>query len=408
MAILRVTAELIAGLVFDQALTGRCLGLARQDVRLTLEELVELLARVGARSPSRTEATAAALQRAHAMLAHEGGAAQISDRMFFRALGFDETRSVDVSAFEQADHIHDLNTPGLAAKLPGPVDFALETGTAEHVFHIPNYLRNIGEVLAPGGVALHIVPAHGFMDHGFYQFSPTLFLDYYSANRFDLLDLVLITTDTDDWSRWRIQRYEPGEFDRADRSRFRDRYVVVAVAARKRADSTSDAIPQQRIYSASEAWRQESAKQVIAGTRDLGALHGPFHHDQGFCWRAELAPDVGPADTVQLAMRSQLVLCEDARPLGPAHAPHASIRTHGAGGYSHWDGELLFSTSDNSDPNENGRRYSVRARDSSSIVGIFDTTDGLNRGGARNRSTPAGGGRGMKGLLRDWFSVRRR
>jgi hypothetical protein len=51
---------------------------------------------------------------------------------------------------------------------------------------------------------------------------------------------------------------------------------------------------------------------------------------------------------------------------------HDDIRALGGGRYSHWIGSdqgtpdgvlessLYFSASDNSDPNENGRRYSIR------------------------------------------------
>ena len=56
---------------------------------------------------------------------------------------------------------------------------------------------------------------------------------------------------------------------------------------------------------------------------------------------------------------SRLVVFEDGRPLGPGHASHADIRALGYGRYSHWGGEVYFSTSDNSDPRQNGRRYTV-------------------------------------------------
>jgi hypothetical protein len=53
-------------------------------------------------------------------------------------------------------------------------------------------------------------------------------------------------------------------------------------------------------------------------------------------------------------------MLEDGKPLGPAHALHHSIARDGGGRYSHWAGNtLLFSASDNSDPNANGRSYSI-------------------------------------------------
>lgn len=56
---------------------------------------------------------------------------------------------------------------------------------------------------------------------------------------------------------------------------------------------------------------------------------------------------------------SRLVVLEDGRPLGPAHAPHDEVRQLGGGRFSHWAGYLLFSTSDGSDPRSNGRTYTL-------------------------------------------------
>jgi hypothetical protein len=55
---------------------------------------------------------------------------------------------------------------------------------------------------------------------------------------------------------------------------------------------------------------------------------------------------------------------EDGRELGPAQVTHDQVRETGMGASSHWlfgDGPRMFwSTSDNSDPNTNGRRYEFR------------------------------------------------
>lgn len=57
-------------------------------------------------------------------------------------------------------------------------------------------------------------------------------------------------------------------------------------------------------------------------------------------------------------------LFENGKPLTPADCSHADIRELGLGRHSHWifsDGpRILFSTSDNSDPNTNGRCYEFR------------------------------------------------
>ena len=66
----------------------------------------------------------------------------------------------------------------------------------------------------------------------------------------------------------------------------------------------------------------------------------------------------GLADSADNNERSPVVLYEDGRQLGPAHSSHADIARLGGGRFSHWLGQgFVFSTSDNSDPNTNRRRY---------------------------------------------------
>lgn len=65
------------------------------------------------------------------------------------------------------------------------------------------------------------------------------------------------------------------------------------------------------------------------------------------------------ADSVDVPARSKLVLLEDGKALSHPHSLHDDIRKHGKGRYSHWQSGILFSSSDNSDPRSNGRRYSI-------------------------------------------------
>jgi len=76
-------------------------------------------------------------------------------------------------------------------------------------------------------------------------------------------------------------------------------------------------------------------------------------HADGYCWRVKV-PRWIPSDKDDI---STLIIYEDAQPMGPPHAQHADIQVFGRGRFSHWDGYVYFSTSDNSDPRSNGRRY---------------------------------------------------
>ncbi len=97
------------------------------------------------------------------------------------------------------------------------------------------------------------------------------------------------------------------------------------------------------------------------GTRHFSdvALHGPFHADSGHAYVATGLDDL-QSDGPENPRGSTLELAEDATKLGPGHSSHATVRASGKGRFSHWQGKLWFSTSDNSDPNSNGRRYAVR------------------------------------------------
>ncbi len=67
---------------------------------------------------------------------------------------------------------------------------------------------------------------------------------------------------------------------------------------------------------------------------------------------------LAPGDTEDGQKRSTAILCEDDRHLGPAHASFDDIGKLGSGRYSHRQHVgILFSTSDGSNPNKNGRRY---------------------------------------------------
>ena len=93
-------------------------------------------------------------------------------------------------------------------------------------------------------------------------------------------------------------------------------------------------------------------------TAERVPLFPPFRSDRGNAWMAA-APWAMPED--QAGWREGLTTClyEDGVRLLRAHIPHDAIRTSGGGLYSHFGRRIWFSTSDNSDPNTNGRRYEV-------------------------------------------------
>jgi iduronate 2-sulfatase len=87
------------------------------------------------------------------------------------------------------------------------------------------------------------------------------------------------------------------------------------------------------------------------------ALKKPYHLRSGYGYTANLPELQQISDSMQMHQRSTVVLCEDGLALGPAHSLHVEIQQLGRGRFSHWGTDVVFSASDNSDPNTNGREY---------------------------------------------------
>jgi hypothetical protein len=146
---------------------------------------------------------------------------------------------------------------------------------------------------------------------------------------------------------------------------------------------------QQRIQPAVDRWVEKGllhAFGVFGGTW-VGHVNGQsaltalsqqrqiFLPDSGHCFKfVANSFDLSSPDSPQDFAASQILLLEDGRPLGPAHSLHNAIRLFGRGRYSHWRQgagiTLYFSSSDNTNPNDNGRNYSIEFADCS-----FDLTN---------------------------------
>lgn len=90
-------------------------------------------------------------------------------------------------------------------------------------------------------------------------------------------------------------------------------------------------------------------------------LKPSFQHAGGKCWTIALDPEMFPeSDNPSDPSGSAVLLSEDGVDLGPPHTAHQLIIRDGGGAFSHWNQTLYFSTNDGTDPNTNGRDYSVR------------------------------------------------
>lgn len=88
-------------------------------------------------------------------------------------------------------------------------------------------------------------------------------------------------------------------------------------------------------------------------------LTGPFPANGGPAFLKEMPSLESISDDAANPVRSPIRLCEGKRQLGTGHIPHRDIVNAGKGRFSHWGSTIIFTTSDNSNPNTNGRTYTA-------------------------------------------------
>jgi hypothetical protein len=112
----------------------------------------------------------------------------------FRLLGARQVESFDISGYQQATHIHDMNQP-LPAQFHERYSCVHDGGTIEHVFNIPQALKNCLQMVKLGGHFTQVNIANNYMGHGFWQFSPEMIFRAMSPeNGFEVRTVLLHET----------------------------------------------------------------------------------------------------------------------------------------------------------------------------------------------------------------------
>lgn len=179
----------------------------------------------------------------------------------FQSLGARSVVSLDASAFEGAEVVHDLNVP-VGEDLKRRFDLVFDGGTLEHVFQFPVALQNCMEMLRENGRFITHTCANNWCGHGFYQFSPELFYNVFSEdNGFEVERMVLHVVGP--YSRW----YEVAN-PRTIRSRVElfnsFPLQLLVLARRKSVVPLFTKTPQQSDYS--PRWSGLAEEQATAST----------------------------------------------------------------------------------------------------------------------------------------------
>jgi len=113
----------------------------------------------------------------------------IHAKTFFEFIGISEDKYYDIDKFDfdKPKIIHDLQFP-MDQKYHDFFNLIIDCGTLEHIFDVKAVMENIVKITKVGGYVLQMVPAQNFLNHGFYQFSPTFFHDFYTSNGFEVVE----------------------------------------------------------------------------------------------------------------------------------------------------------------------------------------------------------------------------
>jgi hypothetical protein len=102
-------------------------------------------------------------------------------------LTFMEYNSFDVCAGLKTE-IFDLNYDLISDKNREYYDIVLNCGTTEHVFNQWNCFQIVHDATRVGGVFYHRLPGTGYIDHGYFTYTPIFFRDLASANDYEIID----------------------------------------------------------------------------------------------------------------------------------------------------------------------------------------------------------------------------
>ena len=90
--------------------------------------------------------------------------------------------AIDFHGTEKALKL-DLNAP---IDLKRQFHIVYNCGTLEHIFNTGQAFKTVHDHTLPGGFMIHQTPFVGWVDHGFYNFNPTLFWDLAAINNYHI------------------------------------------------------------------------------------------------------------------------------------------------------------------------------------------------------------------------------
>jgi len=260
MGIILSHAKYIATMCKQNNITGTLVSLGWQDIFITLQECRDMSIAIGLDIPISEDRTNQ-LKKLINSNQHISSTPSmkkrglISDIYYYNTLGFSTKDVIDIDP-SQASIAFDLNQTGILAATKKQYDLVIDAGVMEHVFDTRNVLLNMTDLAKTNGYIIHIMISNNTMDHGFYQFSPTLFQDYYTANKYEIIDISILELRRDKtlpealpfidkWKDAKIIPYDSKVFGPTSFGQLSDEIYYTMVCVKKLPTSLRDVPPIQ-------------------------------------------------------------------------------------------------------------------------------------------------------------------
>lgn len=215
----------------------------------------------------------------------------INDKHLFSIIGCDEYNCMDVSDYEGANIIHDLNYP-IDSSLENAFDIVYTGGCLDNVFNPVSLLINSSKLLKPGGRVFHYESFQGVLGAYLY-FSPEWFYSYYATNNFVDVKVYVCHQKSAGRNRfdydvdlylWQPNFTRCNNFDYFKAAKSVDGIMYCMVVAEKGLQSTEDIMPIQLQYidsSGCHDWRKyvPLGRPIISIANQNEILTLPFTSD---------------------------------------------------------------------------------------------------------------------------------
>jgi SAM-dependent methyltransferase len=173
------SAEMIIQEHLYRPIKGKVLLIGRQNTDITPQAWINLLQLYGL-SPRVPIVLEERGSLEHKTVGISDDLDRIADVTVFQSLSDCQVLALDISDYEGAEVVHDLNLP-LPRKYKGQFDFVFDGSCLDNIFNVTQALFSMSEMLKPGG-RLVLYNTSNSHPTGYLQFSPDWVWDYFAVN----------------------------------------------------------------------------------------------------------------------------------------------------------------------------------------------------------------------------------